>query len=182
MSSYDYNELYQVESEGVAAEIEAKQKTDEVDQITSTIISQSNLKGDTQQSFNQLLAHESSMNRVEIARTTSRNYSKMQEINYTKSISTVTKQIGIKQRNVTTRGIYNTFVPTSDYQELCNYNTCQLGKCLPNGKCECVKPAVGRFCDKIDECLVLKCIHVSYYSKIFLFKNKSTRNKRQDYK
>lgn len=75
----------------------------------------------------------------------------------------VTRTPSLKQRNVTTRGLYNTYVPNMDYQELCNYNTCQLGKCLPNGTCECVKPAVGKFCDQIDECLVLKCIHVSVY-------------------
>jgi hypothetical protein len=43
----------------------------------------------------------------------------------------------------------------------CNYDTCQLGKCLPDGTCHCKKPAFGLYCDRIDECLILKCVHVS---------------------
>ncbi len=45
--------------------------------------------------------------------------------------------------------------------ERCNYETCQLGKCLKNGTCECIYPAIGKFCDRIDECLILKCYNVS---------------------
>jgi hypothetical protein len=43
----------------------------------------------------------------------------------------------------------------------CNYETCQLGKCLKNGSCECVSPAYGKYCDRINECLIIKCINVS---------------------
>ena len=42
----------------------------------------------------------------------------------------------------------------------CNYESCQLGKCLKNGTCECVAPAYGKYCDRIDECLIIKCINV----------------------
>lgn len=55
----------------------------------------------------------------------------------------------------------NTFVPSSEMYEACNYDTCQLGKCLKNGTCQCVHPAIGKFCDRIDECLVLKCVNVN---------------------
>ena len=66
--------------------------------------------------------------------------------------------------NITTRAILNTFVPISEfYNEPCNFDTCQLGKCLKNGTCECIPPAIGKFCDHIDECLVLKCVNVSLF-------------------
>lgn len=42
----------------------------------------------------------------------------------------------------------------------CSYDTCQLGRCV-NDYCQCALPAVGKNCDRIDECLVLKCINVS---------------------
>lgn len=64
--------------------------------------------------------------------------------------------------NSSTRVPPNTFIPKSDYQEKCNFDTCQLGKCLVNGTCECIKPAFGKFCDKIDECLVLNCVNVRF--------------------
>ena len=42
----------------------------------------------------------------------------------------------------------------------CSFENCQLGKCLRNGTCECLPPAFGENCDRIDECLVLKCVNV----------------------
>lgn len=62
----------------------------------------------------------------------------------------------------------NTFVPKMENVGPCNYDTCQLGKCLDNGTCECVHPAIGKYCDRIDECLILKCVYVKK-SFIFLF-------------
>lgn len=170
-SSYDYNEQYSFESEGsssgVAAEIEMiTQRADQTEASTTPGL-QSNLKGDAFSNLKNILLHGSKMNRT-IADAALRNYSRLlgqdeagRILNET--VVMVTKPVSYKQRNVTTRGLYNTFVPTSDYQELCNYNTCQLGKCLSNGTCECVKPAVGKFCDQIDECLVLKCVHVTEF-------------------
>ena len=41
--------------------------------------------------------------------------------------------------NQTTKAVFLTFIPISDnFKEPCNYDTCQLGKCLANGTCECV--------------------------------------------
>lgn len=42
----------------------------------------------------------------------------------------------------------------------CNLDNCQFGKCLNNGTCECTRPAFGKYCDQIDECLVLTCKNV----------------------
>lgn len=42
----------------------------------------------------------------------------------------------------------------------CNSQNCQFGKCLYNGTCECTRPAFGKYCDQIDECLVLLCKNV----------------------
>jgi len=62
--------------------------------------------------------------------------------------------------NLITKAVLNTYIPKGEnFMGSCNYNTCQLGKCLKNGTCECVHPAVGKYCDQIDECLVLKCVH-----------------------
>lgn len=61
--------------------------------------------------------------------------------------------------SVTTKS--STFIPRQN-NSLCNFQTCQLGKCLSNGTCQCVRPAFGKYCDQIDECLILKCIHVNY--------------------
>lgn len=171
-------------SSELAAEIEAlvTHRADETepDQALSTPAPQSNLKGDTLTDLKHLLLHSTTLNRT-MAEAAIKNYSQQILIveesgpaTTTSTKSTTTSSLllnathimtksNLKQKNVTTRGLYNTFVPTSDYQELCNYNTCQLGKCLPNGTCECVKPAVGKFCDQIDECLVLKCVNVSIF-------------------
>jgi hypothetical protein len=102
-----------------------------------------------------------------INRTISENSDRSKSDNFYHYLAVnTTKPSLMPQRNVTTRGLYNTFIPKSEYQGMCNYNTCQLGKCLTNGTCECVKPAVGKFCDQIDECLVLKCINVSHSVKL----------------
>lgn len=45
----------------------------------------------------------------------------------------------------------------------CTYQTCQLGNCLPNGTCHCRAPATGELCERIDECLILKCVNVSFF-------------------
>lgn len=58
----------------------------------------------------------------------------------------------------TVRALPNTFIPELEYHGVCNYETCQLGKCLQNGTCECIKPAFGKYCDRIDECFVLRCV------------------------
>lgn len=42
----------------------------------------------------------------------------------------------------------------------CNSENCQFGKCILNGTCDCRKPAFGKYCDQIDECLVLMCKNV----------------------
>ena len=60
---------------------------------------------------------------------------------------------------VTTTAV-NTYIPLNSI-EPCNHNTCQLGRCLENGTCECIEPAVGKYCEKINECVFLKCSNVS---------------------
>ena len=41
--------------------------------------------------------------------------------------------------NITTKPFSLTYIPISDnFREPCNYDTCQLGKCLANGTCQCV--------------------------------------------
>ena len=42
----------------------------------------------------------------------------------------------------------------------CNVENCRLGKCLEDGTCKCSYPVLGKNCDKIDECLVIKCLNV----------------------
>jgi hypothetical protein len=172
-SELDYGEQYSSEVETEKVEIVEKLRADETspdleNQASST--PQSNLKGDTLNNLKILFLN--SMNRT-IAEEKLKNYSLIlgedengnisrfdgTDFLYDPDLNGTTKP-NYKQRNVTTRGLYNTYVPTSDYHELCNYNTCQLGKCLENGTCECVKPAIGKFCDQIDECLVLKCVNV----------------------
>jgi hypothetical protein len=70
-----------------------------------------------------------------------------------------------------------TIGPVFTNNETCNYDTCQLGKCLQNGTCFCAKPAYGPYCDLIDECLILKCVHVSLCVKInFDLKAKTRSN------
>ena len=62
--------------------------------------------------------------------------------------------------NITARGLVDMSNNYYDNNEPCNFNNCKLGKCLLNDTCECVYPAVGVFCDQIDECSVLNCINV----------------------
>jgi hypothetical protein len=59
-----------------------------------------------------------------------------------------------------TVSLLKTFVPSNNIEQ-CNHNTCQLGRCLENGSCECIEPAIGKYCERINECIFLKCIHVS---------------------
>ena len=66
----------------------------------------------------------------------------------------------------------STYIPTFN-DDGCNYNTCQLGKCLKNGTCECNRPAFGKYCDRIDECLILKCAHVTNF-RHYLFINSNS--------
>lgn len=54
----------------------------------------------------------------------------------------------------------NLFIPLKNV-EPCNHNTCQLGRCLENGTCQCIEPAIGKYCEKINECIFLKCLHVN---------------------
>ena len=62
--------------------------------------------------------------------------------------------------NITARGLIDMSNNYYDNNEPCNFNNCKLGKCLLNDTCECVYPAVGVFCDQIDECSVLNCLNV----------------------
>ncbi len=63
--------------------------------------------------------------------------------------------------NITSRGLVDYSYNAFENNEPCNFNNCKLGKCLINDTCECAYPAVGKFCDQIDECSVLNCINVS---------------------
>lgn len=66
-----------------------------------------------------------------------------------------------------------TYIPTVATVELCNYSTCQLGKCLENGTCQCIEPAFGKYCEQINECLFVSCVHVSCvlvgFKRVFCF-------------
>ena len=48
----------------------------------------------------------------------------------------------------------------SKNSQMCNMDNCRLGKCLKNGTCKCSYPVLGKNCDKIDECLIAKCLNV----------------------
>jgi hypothetical protein len=64
------------------------------------------------------------------------------------------------KKSTSTTSPLNSFVPSKNI-EPCNHNTCQLGRCLENGLCQCIEPAIGKYCEKINECIFLRCLHVN---------------------
>ncbi len=73
--------------------------------------------------------------------------------------TTVTTKTTTLTEPTTTTADLRTFIPINDF-EPCNHNTCQLGRCLENGTCQCIEPAIGKYCEKINECIFLKCVYV----------------------
>jgi hypothetical protein len=64
----------------------------------------------------------------------------------------------------------------------CNAENCRLGECLENGTCKCSYPVFGKNCDKIDECLVIKCLNVNKICfKIKTVKKWQTKSKKVKY-
>lgn len=117
----------------------------------------------------------STSSKIQLKTTTQIN----ENLTNTKSIfiQNVTNNTSTNKPKTKLISILNTFVPKLDVQSECNYDTCQLGKCLSNGTCECVKPAFGKFCDQIDECLSLSCKHVSNCFNIYKAKQKLRPNR-----
>ncbi len=75
--------------------------------------------------------------------------------------SKVVTTIKLNPIRPTPRGLVDmTYLHDPLFSEPCNFNNCKLGKCLSNNTCECVYPAVGQYCDQIDECSVLNCKNV----------------------
>jgi len=76
-------------------------------------------------------------------------------------LSTIASTIKLNPIRPTPRGLVDiTYVHDPMIREPCNFNNCKLGKCLFNNTCECVYPAVGQYCDQIDECSMLNCKNV----------------------